>query len=168
MKANLYTYVGVYSRGLDTLAHILAKGAEFAAAKGVSEAAMLDWRLADDMFPLRRQAQVVVDFSRQWPARAAGLDVPAALEGEPGLAELQAAIAAAKAYLTALKPAQFEGRDEVPLTINIGQMEPTFEVAQWIPGFATPNFYFHLSMAYAILRSKGVALGKRDFFAGGL
>lgn len=47
-------------------------------------------------------------------------------------------------------------------------MEPTFEVAQWIPGFATPNFYFHLSMAYAILRSKGVALGKRDFFAGGL
>lgn len=89
MKANLYTYVGVYSRGLDTLAHILAKGAEFAAAKGVSEAAMLDWRLADDMFPLRRQAQVVVDFSRQWPARAAGLDVPAALEGEPGLAELQ-------------------------------------------------------------------------------
>ncbi|RAK61526.1 DUF1993 domain-containing protein [Phenylobacterium hankyongense] len=168
MKADLYSFVGIYSRNLDTLANILTKGAEFAAANGVSEAEMLDWRLADDMFPLRRQAQIVRDFAVQWPARAAGLPVPAALEGEPDLAQLRAAISEAKAALANLKPDQFEGRDEVPLTVNIGPMEPTLPAAQWILGFATTNFYFHLSMAYAILRAKGVPIGKIDLFAGGL
>ncbi len=168
MNANLYTFVGMYGRGLATLGHILAKGGEFAQANGVAEADMLDWRLAEDMFPLRRQAQVVIDFSRQWTARAVDAIVPPALLGEPDLQELQAAIRTAKAELAALTPAQIEGRDEVQLTVDIGQMAPTFAIAQWIPGFATPNFYFHLSMAYAILRSRGVPLGKRDFFAGGI
>ena len=168
MKADLYSFVGIYSRNLDTLAHILAKGAEFAAANGVSESEMLDWRLADDMFPLRRQVQTVRDFAVQWPARAAGLPAPPSLEGEPDLAQLQAAIAEAKASLKDLKPEQFEGRDEVPLTVNIGPMEPTLPTAQWVVGFATTNFYFHLSTAYGILRAKGVPIGKRDLFAGGL
>lgn len=168
MKANLYSHVGAYSRGLDTLAHILNRGAEHAAANGVSEAEMLEWRLADDMFNLRQQAQVVCDFSRQWPARALGQDVPPPMPEGLDLAGVQAAIAAAKAYLAGLKPEQFEGRDEVTLTVNLGTLEPTLPVAQWIVGFATPNVYFHLSIAYAILRHKGVALGKRDFFAGGI
>lgn len=167
MKADLFTFVGAFSRGLDTLSHILTKGAEFAKETGVSEAEMLDWKLAPDMFGLRQQAHVVLQFATQWPARAAGLDVPAGPEGESSLADLQAMIAAAKAKLAALTPEQFAGRDDQPVTINIGQ-EMTFPVGQWLPGFAMPNFYFHLSMAYAILRQKGVALGKRDFFAGGL
>ncbi len=168
MKVSLYTFVGVFSRALDTLAHVLNKGAEFAKAQGVPEAEMLEWRLAPDMFPLRRQAHIVIDFSRQWLARAAGVDVPAGFEGETTLAEIQAAIADAKAYVNSFKPEQFEGRDEVPLTVNIGVMEPTFPVSQWVPGFALVNLMFHLSMAYGILRHKGVELGKRDLFAGGL
>lgn len=168
MKANLYTYVGVFSRGLDTLAHLLAKGEAFAKAQGASEDEMLDWRLAPDMFNLRQQAQTVIRFAGQWSARAAGTEVPADPEDRRSLAELRAAIEATKAQLAALKAEQFEGRDEAPLTVNIGVMEPTFPVAQWVPGFAVPNFYFHLSMAYAILRQRGVDLGKRDFFAGGL
>lgn len=168
MKADLFSYVGVFSRGLDTLAHILNKGAEFAKAKGVSEAEMLDWRLAPDMFNLCRQAQNVIQFASQWPARAAGLEVPASPEGEMSLAELQAAIASTKAALGRITPGQVEGRDEAELTVSLGQMEPTFTLGQWLPAFATPSFYFHLSMAYAILRHKGVEIGKRDFFAGGL
>ena len=168
MKTDLFTYVGVFSRGLDTLAHVLNKAAEFAKEKGVSESELLDWRLAPDMFPLRQQAQTVIRFAGQWPARAAGLPEPADPADLESLAQLQEGIQKTKAALAALKSEQFAGRDEVPLTINIGQIEPTFPVAQWVPGFAVPNFYFHLSMAYAILRNRGVQLGKRDFFAGGL
>jgi hypothetical protein len=168
VKVDLYTTVGVYSRGLDTLANILAKAAEHGAASGASESEVLDWRLAPDMFPLRQQAAVVINFARQWLARAAGVEVPANIAEGLDLAGLQAEIQTAKAELSALTPEQFQGRDEVPLTFNIGVMEPTFPIGQWLPGFATPNVYFHLSMAYAIARQKGAPLGKRDFFAGGL
>ncbi|HEY8617614.1 DUF1993 domain-containing protein [Phenylobacterium sp.] len=168
MKVDLYTTVGVYSRGLDTLANILAKGVEHGKASGASEAEVLDWRLAPDMFPLRQQAVVVINFARQWLARAAGTEAPANIAEDLDLAGLQREIATAKTELGALKPEQFDGRDEAPLTFNIGVMEPTLPIGQWIPGFATPNVYFHLSMAYAICRAKGAPLGKRDFFAGGL
>ena len=168
MNVALFTFVDLYAKGLDTLAGILAKAAAHAHAIGESEAQMLDWRLADDMFPLRRQAQIVCDFARQWPARAAGLEVPASIAGEPDLAQLQAAIAEAKAWLRGLDAADFEGRDDVAFTLDLGLMKPTLPMGQWISGFATTNFYFHLSMAYAIARSKGAPLGKADMFGGGL
>jgi len=168
MKVGLFSFVGVYSQGLSTLANILTKGAEYAAATGATETDLLEWKLAEDMFPLRRQAQIVCDFSTRWPARAAGLALPQSLDGESTLSELQAAIVGAQAWLSNLRPEQFEGQDDVPLSVDIGQLKPTLPIGQWVSGFATGNFYFHLSMAYAILRTKGVPLGKRDFFAGGL
>jgi hypothetical protein len=168
VKLSLYSFVGLYSQGLDTLANLLKKGVEHANAIGASETEMLGWRLAEDMFPLRRQAQIVCSFAQQWPARAAGVSIPPALEGESRVSDLLDAIAAAKAYLKELNPEQFEGRDEVPLTLDIGELKPSLPTAQWVGGFATTNFYFHLSIAYAILRMKGVPLGKRDMFAGGL
>ena len=169
MQTNLYTYVGMFSRGLDTLGHLLTTGAGFAAANGVSEGEMLEWRLTEDMHPLRFQAQTVIRFASLWPARAAGLELPRDPDWAETLPELRQALAEAKDGLTSLTADQFEGRDQVPLTVSIGpQMEPTLPTAQWVPGFAIPNFYFHLSMAYAILRARGVAVGKRDFFAGGL
>lgn len=168
MKANLYSFVTAYSRGLDTAAHLLTKGEELAKAQGVSEDEMLDWRLVPDMFNLRQQIQTVIRFAGSWPARAAGTEIPADPENLQSLADLRRGIAETKAWLAALKPEQFDGRDEVTLAVNLGGMEPTFALGQWLPGFATPNYYFHLSMAYAILRLKGAALGKRDFFAGGL
>ena len=168
MTLGLYSFVGLYSQGLETLANVLKKGVEHANAIGASEAEMLGWRLAEDMFPLRRQAQIVCSFASQWPARAAGLAVPPAVEGESSVSDLLDAIEVAKAYLKDLKPEQFEGRDEAPLTFDIGELKPSLPIGQWVGGFATTNFYFHLSMAYAILRMKGVPLGKRDLFAGGL
>ena len=165
---NLYSFVGMYGRAVGTAEHLLAQGLAHAKATGVSEADMLEWRLTDDMFPLRRQLQIVIDFPKQWAARAAGLELPAGIEGDSTAAELAAALAATKAWLAALTSEQFAGRDDVPLTVDLGVMEPTFPTSQWISGFASTNIYFHLSIAYAILRSKGVAVGKRDLFAGGL
>ena len=140
MKVELFTFVGLYARGLDTLANILTKGTEHAAAMGVPEADVLSWRLAEDMFPLRRQAQIVCNFAKQWPARAAGLTVPPSLEGESTFSELKAAILDAKAYLSELKPEQFEGRDNVPFTLDLGELKPTLPMGQWVSGFATTNF----------------------------
>jgi hypothetical protein len=121
------------------------------------------------MAPLSFQLMVVCNFTRLWPARVAGLPLPAEVTADRDVAGFQAAIADAKAYLAALKPEQFAGRDEVPLTVTIGNgMEPTLPSAQWLTVFATTNIYFHLSTAYGILRSKGVQIGKIDLFAGGL
>ncbi len=164
----LFTFVDLYSKGLTTLDNLLTKGAAFAAGKGVSEADMLNWRLIDDMNPLSFQAMVVINFSKQWTARAAGLPVPDNIPEVLDLAGCKAAIAEAKAFLASLKAEQFAGRDAAPLTFNLGVMEPTLPAGQWLTGFATTNFYFHLSMAYAILRAQGVQIGKPDMFAGGL
>jgi hypothetical protein len=164
----LFTFVDIYSKGLATLDHILAKGSEFAASKGVSDADMLEWRLIEDMNPLRFQAFVVINFAKQWTARAAGLPVPADIPGDLDLKAMRAAIADARAALAGLKSEQFEGRDDVALKVNLGQIEPELPMGQWLTGFATTNFYFHLSTAYGILRSRGVQIGKIDLFAGGL
>jgi hypothetical protein len=169
VTTNLYTFVNLYDRGLTTLTHLLDKGAEFAKGQGVSADEMLDWRLIDDMNPLRFQAYVCVQFAKQWTARAAGLEVPADIPNDLDFAGVKASIAEAKAWLAALKPEQFEGRDEVPLKVALGTgMEPTLPAAQWLTVFVTTNFYFHFSMAYAILRQRGVPIGKMDVFASGL
>src|SRR5690242_7151030 len=111
MKIELYTFIDLYAKGLATLANILGKGTAFAESRGFSEEEMLAWRLADDMFPLRRQAQIVCDFGQQWPARAAGLEVPASIQGDTSVSQFHEAIANAKAYLATMKPDQFAGRD---------------------------------------------------------
>lgn len=174
MQVCLFTFVELFSKGLTTLDHILGKGAAFAASKGVSEAEMLEWRLVDDMYPLRFQAVVVINLAKQWTARAAGLPVPediggaGQVAGDLDLGQLRTAIAEAKDHLTGLKAEQFDGRDAVMLKVPLGQIEPELPIGQWLAGFATTNFYFHLSTAYGILRSRGVPIGKVDLFAGGL
>lgn len=168
MKTDLFTFVDLYAKGLTTLDHVLDKGAEFAKANGTTPDAMLEWRLIEDMNPLRFQAFVVINFSKRWVARAAGVEVPAEIASNLDFAGIKAAIADARGFLAGLKPEQFEGRDAVPHTENLGGLEPTLPIGQWLTGFATTNFYFHLSMAYAILRARGVQIGKRDLFAGGL
>ena len=169
MTVNLFSFVDMYSKALGTAAHILGKGVEHARATGASDAEVLTWRLIDDMAPLAFQLMVVVNFTRLWPARAAGLPLPAEVSAELSVAEFQTAIAEAKAWLAALTPEQFAGRDDVPLTVTLGTgMEPTLPAGQWITGFATTNIFFHLSTAYGILRSKGVQIGKVDLFSGGL
>ena len=166
---NLFSFIGLYNRALDTASHLLTKGAEHAAATEASEADMLDWRLIEDMQPLRFQLMVVCNFAQQWPARAAGLSAPADVVADLDVAGFKTAIADAKAYLAALTPEQFAGRDDEPVTFTIGAgMTPTLPAGQWLSVFATTNLYFHLSTAYGILRSKGVSIGKVDLFAGGL
>lgn len=169
MTIDFHSFAGLYARALDTASHLLARGAEHAAAVGVSEADMLDWRLIDDMAPLRFQIMVVCNFPQQWLARAVDLPVPADVTDALDVAGFKDALARSKAFVTALKPEQFAGRDDVPLTVTLGNgLAPTLPAGQWVSVFATTNLFFHLSTAFGILRARGTPIGKVDLFAGGL
>ncbi|MFM9829813.1 MAG: DUF1993 domain-containing protein [Sphingomonas sp.] len=169
MTVSLFSFVDLYRRQLDAAAHLLTKGAAFAAENDIAEADMLGWRLADDMHPLAFQLMVVTNFALWWPARAAGLPELGEVEATLDVAGFHAAIANAKAKLATLTADQFAGRDDVPFTHTLREsMELTLPSGQWLSVFATTNIYFHLSMVYAILRMKGVPLGKLDLFAGGI
>jgi hypothetical protein len=170
MPTTLFTFVGLFDRALATCEHLLKKGEAFAADKGLAAGEILDWKLIDDMHPLSFQLMVVINFTRNWPARVADLPLPGDIDSQAtDLAGFHAAIADARAWLAALKPEQLESREETVLTHKLGSgMEPTLSGGQWITGFAATNIYFHMSMAYAILRSKGVPIGKSDLFPLGL
>lgn len=169
MPVTLHTFVDLYDRVLGSLSHLLDQGEAFAAEKGVATDEMLDWRLIDDMHPLRFQVAVVINFTRSWTARVAGREAHESVDQATDIAGFRAAIADAKTHLASIEPAHFAGRDDVPLTVQITDtMEPTFPAGQWLSVFATTNIYFHLSMVYAILRMKGVPIGKIDLFAGQL
>ena len=166
---DLYTFTDLYRRSLNSATHILGKGWEHAQAKGVSEAEMLSWRLIDDMAPLSFQLMVVVNFTRAWPARVAGKPLPGEIGQELSVEQFQEEIAGAREWLAELTPADFAGRDDIPLTVTLGTgMTPTLPAGQWLTVFATTNIHFHLNIAYAILRARGVPLGKADVFAGEL
>jgi uncharacterized protein len=167
---SLYSFVEIYARALQTAGHLLSKGVAFTREKGISEQEMLGWRLVDDMNPLSFQLAVIINFSNGWVARAAGVAVPESIEGAAlDISAFKAALADARAFLAGITPDQINDRDKAPITFKIGDiMEPTLPAGQWLTGFATTNIHFHLSIAYAILRMKGVPLGKTDLFPGGL
>ncbi len=168
MSVDLFSFVGMYAKGLASLQNILEKGRAFATAQGIDESQMLDWRLAEDMFPLWRQAQIVALFGKRWPMRAAGLGEIDEPEGAMNFDQLIGLIASGRATLAEMSAEQFVGKGGAPFTMDLGMMKPDMPIEQWVTGFATTNFYFHLSIAYAILRQHGVPLGKVDLFAGGL
>ena len=121
-------------------------------------------RIAPDMFPLARQIQMVSDTAKGAAARLAGIEVPSMPDTEVTLAELQQRIAKTADFLNGLKPAQFEGSAERNVEVNVGGgQKMTFKGATYLSHFALPNFYFHLTATYAILRHKGVPLVKEDY-----
>lgn len=170
MKVDLGSVVHQFGRGLATADHLLTRAADYSGEHGVAEAEMLDWRLAPDMFSFRNQLQALCNLAGQWAARAAGVEVPPFLpvDDVATVDELRRRIAEVRAGVEALSPEQFDGRDDVSLNVELGSISPTMPIGQWIAGFATTNYLFHLSIAYGILRANGVQLGKPDLFAGGL
>jgi hypothetical protein len=129
----------------------------------VSEDAVLNSRLAEDMFPLARQVQIVSDVSKGAVARLAGLTPPAFEDNEKTFEELQGRIAKTLEFIRSVKPEQLEGDDERPIVVKMRTGELNFTAKQYVMDFATPNVFFHITTTYAILRHEGVNLGKSDF-----
>lgn len=169
MTTSLYSFVDIYARALDTLDHVLTRAEAHAAEQGLDAASMLDWRLIEDMHPLRFQIRTVVNFAQTWAAVGAGVEAPAQIEEDLDLAGFHAAIAAAKAFLSTLTAEQFAGRDALEYGHTLGNGTTlTLPVESWLKVFGLTNVHFHMSTAYGILRARGVPLGKLDLFSTGL
>jgi hypothetical protein len=154
---------GVFARMLRNMSAILTKAEAQAKAKGYDPAVLLNARLAPDMFPLTRQVQIATDHAKGAVARLTG-NTPEAIEDtETTFAELQARIAKVVAIVESYKPEAYEGSESRDITIKIPTTELKFSGIDYINQWAMPNFYFHLTTAYDILRANGVELGKRDF-----
>jgi uncharacterized protein len=148
---------------LTSTSAILDKAAAHCAARKIDPAALLTFRLFPDMFPLSRQVQIMTDQAKGMAARLAGVAVPSYPDTETTFDELKARIAEVSAFVKGFTPAQIDGSEDRAITIKAGGTELNFTGRQYVTGFVFPNFYFHATTTYNILRHCGVELGKRDF-----
>jgi hypothetical protein len=148
---------------LRNLSAILDKAQAHAEGRKIDPAALINFRLYPDMFPLKRQVQTACDTAKAAVARLAGVDVPKHEDKEETFAELKARIAKTVDYIQSLKPAQIDGSEEKDIHLKLGGREIDFKGMQYLLGQALPNFYFHVTTAYDILRHNGVELAKRDY-----
>ena len=155
--------VPVFTRMLTNLKTILEKGAAHAQAKKIDEAVLLNARLYPDMFTLTRQVQLASDFARGTGARLAGMEPPAYEDNEKSFAELVARIERTVEYLRTLTAAKVDGSEGREIVRPVRGEPKKFTGINYLVQYALPNFFFHTTTAYAILRHSGVELGKLDF-----
>jgi uncharacterized protein len=156
--------VPIFLQFLTSLSTLLDKAAAFAEAKKVDPSVLLNTRLAPDMFPLIRQVRAATDHAINSCGRLAGADLPAFSNAETTISELKGRIAKTIDFLKSLKPSQIDGTEdkEIKFTTPAGATRE-FTGASLLLNNSLPNFYFHATTAYDILRHCGVELGKRDF-----
>ncbi len=152
-----------FLRMLANLSAILDKAAANAAARKIDPSVFLHARLAPDMFPFVKQVQIACDFAKNTAARLAGIDIPKFEDTETSFDQLKERIAKTVAFVKGIGAAQIDGSEEKEITFPVGGQPMTFKGLSYLVDFALPNFYFHATAAYAILRHNGVDLGKRDF-----
>jgi hypothetical protein len=150
-------------RGLTALDGILDKAAAYAEARKIDPAVLLGSRLAPDMFPLSRQIQIACDFGKSPIARLAGMEVPKFEDTEVTIADFKARIAKTLAFVNSVPADKLAGAETRQIEWKAGPNDMKMQGDAYFGGYAVPNFYFHLSMAYAILRHNGLDIGKKDF-----
>jgi hypothetical protein len=155
--------VPIFLQFLPAMSACLDKAAAYAAAKKLDASVLLQSRLFPDMFPLVRQVQIAADFAKGPVARLAGVEPPKYEDNETTIDELKGRIAKTVGFITEFKPSQIDGSEERDITIPMGGQTRTFKGENYLTGFALPNFFFHTTTTYAILRHNGVELGKGDF-----
>ncbi len=151
------------TRQLTVLSKLLDKGAAFAAANGIDEADLLGSRLAADMAPLLRQVQIASDSAKGGVARLAGQEPPSFADDEVTIAELQARIAKTLDYIRSVPASAIDGSEARAITLKAGPREFQFTGQDFLLTFVLPNFFFHVMTAYALLRHRGVEIGKMDY-----
>jgi hypothetical protein len=155
--------VPIFLHMLKNLTAILEKAEAFAKDRDIEPEVLVNWRLAPDMLPLSNQIQIAADFAKGTTARLAGAQVPSYPDEETTLAELKARIAKTVKFVEGFKPKDIDGSETRDITLIVGGQEMRFKGEPYLVHFALPNFYFHVTTAYDILRRCGVDIGKRDF-----
>lgn len=164
MSLSMYqASVPVFQRTLGALDKILDKAAAYAAERKIDPATLLGARLYPDMFPLSRQVQIATDHAKGASARLAGAPVPSFEDNEKTFAELKARIGKTLDFIGTFKPAQIDGSEGRDISLKAGPRELTFKGQDYLLFFALPNFYFHATTAFGILRHNGASIGKLDF-----
>lgn len=163
---NLYDLsIPALRRGLDNMAACLAKGAEHLAANGLPESTLLEAKLAADMYAYPRQVQIATDTAKGAGARLSASEAPSYADTETTIAELQERLAKTNAYLASIDPASIVAED-APIVMKLPSREIHFTGASYVQGFVLPNFYFHATVGYSIMRHIGVPLAKLDYIGG--
>ena len=152
-----------FANMLRNLSALIEKADAHCGAKKIDPAALTAFRLYPDMFAFTRQVQVACDTAKGAVARLAGVDIPKHEDTEQTLAELKQRLAKTLDFILSVNPEKIDGSDEKPVVLKLGGREVTFTGMQYLLGHAYPNFYFHVTTAYDILRANGVEVGKRDY-----
>jgi len=164
MPIAMYTLtVPVFDQQLTAHSAILDKAAAHAAAAGIDATSLMNDRLYPDMFPFWLQVRSACDHAANATARLTGVALPVFDETPMTFEGLKARIASTIAFVNAADPAKFEGAEARTFTLPINGRERTATGLEYFLTWALPNFYFHLTTAYGILRKNGVPIGKRDF-----
>lgn len=165
MTLSLYAAsIPVFKQMLTALAAVLAKGEAHATAKNIQPDALLQARLFPDMFPLVRQVQIAVDFAKGAGARLAGMEPPKYEDSETTFADLQALLTKVLAFLDTIKAEQVDGNEAREIVLRPGtDKEKRLDIQTYLLHYSLPQFFFHVTTAYDLLRHNGVEVGKRDY-----
>ena len=155
--------VPAFRRGFASLSAILTAGEKYARDHDIAEADMLDTRLVADMAPLTAQVQRASDTAKGAMVRIGGIPNLAMADDEASFAALQQRIAATLAFLDTVPRAAIDGKEDAPVTLVTSGGSVDFTGRSYVLGFVLPNFYFHITTAYALLRMRGVPIGKMDY-----
>jgi hypothetical protein len=155
--------VPVFLHMLNATSGLLDKAAAHVTARKIAPDALLTARLFPDMYTFTKQVQIACDFAKATVSRLAGMEIPKYEDSEKSFDELKARIAKTVDFLKTFQPAQIDGTEDNTITFPTGGQTMTLTGEKYLTLFALPNFYFHLTTAYAILRHNGIELGKRDF-----
>jgi hypothetical protein len=155
--------IPVYVRQLKALSSILAKAATYAAQRKIEPAALINARLYPDMLPLARQVQSACNHARRGAARLSGAEPERVEDKENSFEELQALVEKTLAGLTQIDSAKVDAMAGRDITYPAGDRKVTMPAGDYLLHFSMPNFYFHVTTAYAILRHNGLEIGKDDF-----
>lgn len=168
MTVSMYSAsVPVFKRNLGNLATILEKASVHCVNANISEPALLQARLFPDMFTFARQVQVAADFAKGGTARLAGIEPPRFDDSEHTFADLKARVDKTATYIGTFTAAQIDGSEDRQVSYMMGKFPIDMKGQAYLLGFIMPNFYFHCTTAYNLLRHNGVALGKGDFIGRG-
>ena len=152
-----------FANMLRNLSALIDKAEVHCATKKIDPAALTTYRLYPDMFPFTRQVQIACDTAKGAVARLAGAEIPKYEDTEQTFAELKARIAKTIDFIESMGASKIDGSEEKEIVLAMRSGERRFKGMQYLLGHAYPNFYFHVTTAYAILRHNGVDVGKGDF-----
>ena len=164
MALSMYDFsIPVLKQALGSLAVILRKAADHAESRKIDPAVLISARLFPDMFALAKQVQIATDQAKGCAARLAGIDIPSFEDNETTFGELQARIEKTIAFLDSVKAQQINGSETRDIVLQLRERTVEFKGQDYLLKWVMPNFYFHVTTAYNILRHNGVDIGKRDF-----